>query len=94
MNDPSSLAHSLNRFGNWHANVGNLNEALRFHQQALLIFESLNHRRGLAETLDLLGMASQINGDLVQGVAHYQRAPWNSSASWMIVVVWYPALPH
>jgi DNA-binding CsgD family transcriptional regulator len=34
----------------------------------------LNDRSGLAETLDLLGMAGQINGDLVQGAAHYQRA--------------------
>ena len=74
MNDPATLAHGLNRLGNWHANIGNLDEALRFHQQALDVFENLNDQPGLAETLDLLGMASQINGDLAQGTAHYQRA--------------------
>jgi tetratricopeptide (TPR) repeat protein/DNA-binding CsgD family transcriptional regulator len=74
MRDPATLAHSLNRLGNWYANIGNLDEALTFHQQALDVFEELNDQPGLAETLDLLGMASQINGDLVQGTAHYQRA--------------------
>lgn len=74
MGDPASLAHSLNRNGNWHANVGDLDEALRLHQQALDIFQGLKDRGGLAETLDLLGMTSQINGDLVQGVLYYQRA--------------------
>ena len=74
MGDPDNLAHSLNRLGNWHANVGDLGEALRHHQQALDIFQEGNDRRGLAETLDLLGMTGQINGDLFQGVAYYRRA--------------------
>jgi tetratricopeptide (TPR) repeat protein/DNA-binding CsgD family transcriptional regulator len=74
MDDRASLAHSLNRVGNWHANVGNLDEALLFHRQALDVFEEVNDLRGLAETLDYLGMASQINGDLMQGTAYYQRA--------------------
>jgi len=74
MDDPTSLAHSLNRLGNWCANVDKLDEALRYHHQALDIFQELNDRTGLAETLDYLGMASQINGDLIQGTAHYQRA--------------------
>jgi predicted ATPase/DNA-binding CsgD family transcriptional regulator len=74
MHDPVTLAHSLNRLGNWHANIGNLDEALRLHQQALDVFEKLNDRAGLAETLDLLGMADQINGDLLQATAYYQRA--------------------
>ena len=74
MEDSADLAHSLNRLGNWHANIGDLDEALQYHQQALDIFQELNDRPGLAETLDLLGMTNQINGDLVQGTAHYQRA--------------------
>jgi tetratricopeptide (TPR) repeat protein/DNA-binding CsgD family transcriptional regulator len=74
INDSTILAHSLNRFGNWHANVGDLDEALRYHRQALNIFQELNERRGLAETLDLLGMTSQMNGDLFQAVSHYKRA--------------------
>ncbi len=74
MDDTTNLANSLNRLGNWHANVGHLNEALNLHHQALDVFEELNGRIGLAETLDYLGMTSQINGDLVQGAEYYQRA--------------------
>ncbi len=74
MDDPARLAHSLNRVGNWHANVGDLDQALHFHRQALEVFEELNDMHGLAETLDYLGMASQINGNLIQGTAYYQRA--------------------
>jgi len=74
MNNLVILAHSLNRFGNWNANIGNLDEALSIHREALDAFEGLNDRPGLAETLDLLGMASQINGDVVQATKHYQRA--------------------
>jgi DNA-binding CsgD family transcriptional regulator/tetratricopeptide (TPR) repeat protein len=74
MSDPLTLGQSLNRLGNWHANVGNLSVALGSHQQALEIFQKSNDRRGLAETQDLLGMASQLNGDLVQGTVHYQNA--------------------
>ena len=74
MDDTINLANSLNRLGNWHANVGHLDEALNLHHQALDVFEELNDRVGLAETLDYLGMTSQINGDLVQGIRYYQRA--------------------
>jgi predicted ATPase/DNA-binding CsgD family transcriptional regulator len=74
VNDNTCLANSLNRLGNWHANIGNLEKALNYHRQALVGFEELNDRSRLAETLDYLGMTSQINGDLVQGAAHYQRA--------------------
>jgi tetratricopeptide (TPR) repeat protein len=74
MGDPTTLAHSLNRLGNWYANVGDLEEALNHHEQALDVFVETNDRPGLAETLDLLGIATQINGDLVKGTAHYLRA--------------------
>ena len=74
MEDSSNLAHSMNRLGNWHANIGDMSKALSYHQEALDIFQELNDRPGVAETLDLLGMTNQLNGDLVQGTAHYQRA--------------------
>lgn len=74
MGDPLTLATSLNRVGNWHANIGKLDDALAFHQKALDIFQESDDRNGLAATLDLLGMASQINGDLFQGTGYYQRA--------------------
>ncbi len=74
MDDPNTIALSLNRLGNWYANIGELNQALEYHKQALAIFKNIGHGHGLAQTLDLLGMASQINGDLVNGVGYFQSA--------------------
>jgi predicted ATPase len=74
MDDPSSLAHSLNRLGNWHLNVEQPQEALHRHHEALATFHALPDWRGKAATLDLLGMASFLNGDLIQGAISCQHA--------------------
>ena len=74
MGDPLTLAHSLNRMGNWHLNTERPLEALCYHQEALATFQSMNDQHGLAETLDLLGMAHYLSGDLFQGTANYQQA--------------------
>jgi DNA-binding CsgD family transcriptional regulator len=74
MGQPPLLARSLNRVGNWHLNVEEPFEALRCHQEALAIFQQLNDLHGIAETLDLLGMASYLGGDLVQGTRYYEQA--------------------
>jgi len=74
MGQPPMLARSLNRVGNWHLNVEEPLEALRCHQEALAIFQRLNDPHGIAETLDLLGMASYLGGDLVQGTRYYEQA--------------------
>ncbi len=72
--DPKLLAHSLNRLGNWHLNVEQPQEALRCHQEALATFQALSDQRGTASTLDLLGMASLLSGDLMQSAAYYEQA--------------------
>src|SRR6266536_1033348 len=74
MNEPSTLAHSLNRLGNWYLNLERPLEALQHHQKALTIFEELQDQQGIAETLDLLGMTSYLGGDLVQGTTYYEQA--------------------
>ena len=74
MGQPPMLARSLNRVGNWHLNVEEPLEALQCHQEALAIFQQLNDPHGIAETLDLLGMASYLGGDLVQGTRYYEQA--------------------
>jgi len=74
MDDPTTLAHSLNRLGNWHLNVEQPQEALRCHQEALATFQARSDRRGKAATLDLLGMASFLSGDLIQGTSYCQQA--------------------
>lgn len=74
MDDSLTLAHSLNRLGNWHLNVEQPHEALRRHQEALTAFHALADRRGEAWTLDLLGMASLLSGDLQQSAVYYDQA--------------------
>jgi DNA-binding CsgD family transcriptional regulator len=72
--DETRVAHSLNRLGNWHINVARPQEGLRSHHAALRYFEAARDRRGLAETLDLLGMANYQIGDMNSAAEHYQRA--------------------
>ncbi len=72
--DQPTLAHSLNRLGNWHLNLEQPREARRCHDRALRIFEGRGHRDGIAETLKFLGMANALSGDLMQSAACFQRA--------------------
>ncbi len=74
MQDPALLARSLNRLGNWYANVERPRDARQYHQEALFIFEGLNDRRGMAETLDLLGSACYMSDDLCVGTTYTRRA--------------------
>ena len=74
LDDPTTLAYSLNRLGNWYLNVEQSQKALRRHQEALVTFEALSDRRGLAATLDLLGVASLLSGDLVQSAEYTRQA--------------------
>jgi DNA-binding CsgD family transcriptional regulator/tetratricopeptide (TPR) repeat protein len=74
LDDPSIVAHSLNRLGNWHLNIERPREARQCHTEALRIFQELNNRPGVAETLDLLGMSSYLGGDLIGGTDYYRRA--------------------
>lgn len=72
--EPATLAHSLNRMGNWYVNVERPLEARQQIVQALTIFRKLEDRRGIAQTLDLLGMTNSIAGDMKQGIACFREA--------------------
>jgi predicted ATPase/DNA-binding CsgD family transcriptional regulator len=74
MDDSITLAHSLNRLGNWHLNIEQPREALLYHQEALTLLQHVQDQHGLAETYDLLGMTSTLGGDLLQGTAYYEQA--------------------
>jgi DNA-binding CsgD family transcriptional regulator len=74
MDDPAALARALNRLGNWYANREEIEQALSRHEEALAIFTRLEHRPGLAETLDLLAMAHALGGDVVASQAAAERA--------------------
>ncbi len=74
MGEPTLLARSYNRLGNWRLNTLQPREAADFHQQALEIFQSLHDEAGMAETLDLLGMANMLGGQLGHSTRFYQQA--------------------
>jgi len=74
INRPELLADSLNWMGNWYANDENFKKAVTYHKDALTIFEDLGYRWELAHTLDLLGLANLLGGDLGTSVRYYDRA--------------------
>ncbi|MBN1400188.1 MAG: AAA family ATPase [Anaerolineae bacterium] len=72
--DPAVLADSLNWMGNWYANDESPKRAGECHQEALNILQDLGDQWELANTLDLLGIASFLAGDLGASTGHYDRA--------------------
>ena len=66
--DPTLHAQSLTRLGNWLQNTGRIQEALEAHQEALRLFEMQQNRQGMAETLEMLGMAQYFFGDPARAV--------------------------
>ncbi|HEY6408188.1 MAG TPA: BREX system ATP-binding domain-containing protein, partial [Ktedonobacteraceae bacterium] len=72
--DPPLQTHSLNRLANWYVNTGRTAEGIQTHQEALNIFEAQQDQPGMAETLDLLGMAHGLHGDAVSAVDYFGRA--------------------
>jgi predicted ATPase/DNA-binding CsgD family transcriptional regulator len=67
-------AHSLNRLGNWLVNIGQPEEGLQLHRQALGIFEAEQDKLGTAETLDLMGMANALYGDMAEARTQSEHA--------------------
>ncbi len=63
----------LNRLGNWHANRDETEEALRLHGEALALAETAGDRKGVAESLDLLGITRYLAEDYIGAVAEYRR---------------------
>jgi len=74
LSDPAIVAQTLNRVGNWYFNIGQSTGALRYHMEAARIFESLNDKRGLAATHDLLGITNLVECNLPQYATHYEKA--------------------
>ena len=71
---PLLIARSLNQLGNWRVNVGQVEEGLRMHHEALEVFEVLQDSHGMAETLDLLGVGSGLFGDQLKSVRYFERS--------------------
>lgn len=74
LNQPKLHAQTLNRLGNLYINIGQMEQGMQAHMQALEIFENEQDEQGMAETCDLLGMATLQRGDQVGAHAEYQQA--------------------
>jgi ATP/maltotriose-dependent transcriptional regulator MalT len=74
LNDRRLQAQSLNRLGNWLVNTGQAERGIQAHHEALAMLEGMQDTSGMAETLDLLGMAQALYGDTVSGAEHPRRA--------------------
>ncbi|MGH2517155.1 MAG: ATP-binding protein, partial [Ktedonobacterales bacterium] len=73
LSDSTLRARSLNRLGNWLQNTGQVQEALEVHQEALRLFEMRADRLGMAQTLEMLGMAYFFTGDPARTVMDFGR---------------------
>ncbi|MGA7669698.1 MAG: LuxR C-terminal-related transcriptional regulator, partial [Nitrolancea sp.] len=74
LDDPSALAQSLNRVGNWYTNVARPSEGLPYHHEALEILEHQGDQRGVADTVCLLGTGYLMAGDPPRSAGYYLRA--------------------
>ncbi len=72
--DQHRVARSLNRLGNWLVNIGRTGEGFELHRQALSLLEVEGDPAGVAETVDLLGIALGVHGDVVAAVEQFGRA--------------------
>jgi tetratricopeptide (TPR) repeat protein len=72
--DPQRLAHSLNRLGNWYVNMEQPRQGQDLHQQALAIFEKRDDQRDIADTRDLLGVSTYLQGNRGGAIPHFEEA--------------------
>jgi DNA-binding CsgD family transcriptional regulator/tetratricopeptide (TPR) repeat protein len=74
IDEPRSLAQSLNRLGNWYLNLDEPADGMPYHLEALELFRSLGDQNGIATTLDHLGATSLVAGDLNRSAGYYREA--------------------
>lgn len=74
LGDELLVARSLNRVGNWHANLDEPQAGLPHHEEALAIFERLGDDTGVAETVDLIAMAHHVGGEQRSAATYYERS--------------------
>lgn len=74
LDDPSLIARSLNRVGNWYVNREDPQSGIPYHDEALAIFERAQDRHGVAETVDLLAMSHHVAGTEDKAVMMNERA--------------------
>ena len=74
LGDEKLSANSLNRRANWLVNTGKAAEGVALHREALELFQRLGDQLGIAQTYDLLAMASGIYGDAIGATQSASKA--------------------
>lgn len=74
INDPPTLAHSLNRMGSYTTGMDRPLEGIALHKEALALLEPINEQHEIARTLNALGNSYASLGDLEQAVSYYDHA--------------------
>jgi DNA-binding CsgD family transcriptional regulator len=74
INDPLTLAHSLNRMGSWLTQIDRPREGVVLHKEAFALLEPMNEQQEMARTLDALGNGYACLGNLEEAVLHYRNA--------------------
>lgn len=72
--DERRLGYTLKWMGNYSTNIEQPRESLRYLQEALELFTRLEDPTGMVETLDLLGMANALGGDMDHAKAYLEMA--------------------
>ncbi len=72
--DDRLYAQCLNRLANWQANTGEFDPAIEMHQDALDLFERIDDRDGIADTLDLLGTTDYLAGNYLRSRDYLERS--------------------
>lgn len=74
LGEPATLVSALNRIGNWYTNVERPAEGIDHHTEALTMAETLQDGRAIAQTLDLLALATCMLGRPASAVPLFDRA--------------------
>lgn len=72
--DPRLEALALNRLGNIYTNLLQMAEARALHEDALQRFQAIDDRWGVADCLDLIGMARYLGGEVAEARAAFAQA--------------------
>jgi predicted ATPase/DNA-binding CsgD family transcriptional regulator len=72
--DPRLEALALNRLGNIYTNLLQMADARALHEDALQRFHALDDRWGVADCLDLIGMARYLSGEVAEARAAFAQA--------------------
>ncbi|MGK2966711.1 MAG: helix-turn-helix transcriptional regulator [Tepidiformaceae bacterium] len=72
--DARAIGQSLERLGNWHANMGDFDAGRRFAEEGLAILREAGDLREVARSLDILGMACVQTLQLSAAVTYFREA--------------------